>query len=208
MKRINILFTGVGRRVELLQAFRNAALVLNKDLKIYGADMTGTAPALAYCDYTRKVVAMKDEKYIDNLLSICEADKIDLLIPTIDTDLLVLAENKEKFEVYKNELKIYLSDNEKYILDRKVELSKRKSASDYIRTLILFGFVYDVDYSYLRQYNETLGKISGNMNQIAKRVNSTGNVYEEDMAEVKAIMDEVWRTQKAMLKKQPLIHNG
>ena len=29
----------------------------------------------------------------------------------------------------KNELKIYLSDNEKYILDRKVELSKRKSAS-------------------------------------------------------------------------------
>ena len=39
----------------------------------------------------------------------------------------------------KKELKIYLSDNEKYILDRKVELSKRKSASDYIRTLILFG---------------------------------------------------------------------
>ena len=106
----------------------------------------------------------------------------------------------------KNELKIYLSDNEKNILNRKVELSKR-SASDYIRTLILFGFVYDVDYSYLRQYNETLGKISGNLNQIAKRINSTGNVYEEDMAEVKAIMDEVWRTQKAMLKKQPLIHN-
>lgn len=107
----------------------------------------------------------------------------------------------------KNELKIYLSDNVKYILDRKVELSKRKSAADYIRTLILFGFVYDVDYSYLRQHNETLGKISGNLNQIAKRINSTGNVYKEDMAEVKTIMDEVWRTQKAMLKKQPLIHN-
>ena len=107
----------------------------------------------------------------------------------------------------KNELKIYLSDNEKYILDRKVELSKRKSASDYIRTLILFGFVYDVDYSYLRKYNETLGKISGNLNQIAKRINSTVNVYKEDMAEVKVIMEEVWKTQKAMLKKQPLIHN-
>lgn len=108
----------------------------------------------------------------------------------------------------KNELKIYLSDNEKYILDRKVELSKRKSASDYIRTLILFGFVYAVDYSYLRQHNETLGKISGNLNQIAKRINSTGNVYEKDMAEVKAIMEQVWKTQKAMLKTQPLIHNG
>lgn len=105
----------------------------------------------------------------------------------------------------KNELKIYLSDDEKYILDRKVELSRRKSISDYIRTLILYGFVYDVDYSYLRQYNEMLGKISGSLNQIAKRINSTGNVYEEDMKEVKEIMEEVWRTQKAMLRKQPLI---
>ncbi len=95
---IKILFTGVGRRIELLQAFREAALVLNKDLKIYGADMAGTAPALAYCDYTRKVVAMKDPAYIDNLLEICKADEIDLVIPTIDTDLLVLSENRDRFE--------------------------------------------------------------------------------------------------------------
>lgn len=95
---MRILFTGVGRRIELLQAFRSAALVLNKELNIYGADMAGTAPALAYCDYTRKVVAMKNEQYINNLLEICIADSIDLLIPTIDTDLLVLSENKEKFE--------------------------------------------------------------------------------------------------------------
>lgn len=95
---MRILFTGVGRRIELLQAFRNAALVLNKDLKIYGADMVGTAPALAYCDFIRRVVAMKDPGYIDNLLSICADDHIDLLIPTIDTDLLILSENKKKFE--------------------------------------------------------------------------------------------------------------
>lgn len=96
MKRV--LFTGVGRRIELLQAFRNAALVLKKELKIYGADMAGTAPALAYCDYVRRVVAMKDPDYIDNLLQICKEDKIDLLIPTIDTDLVALSENRERFK--------------------------------------------------------------------------------------------------------------
>ena len=98
MKEIRILFTGVGRRIELLQAFRTAALVQNKQLKLYGADLTGTAPALAYCDFTRKVVPMKDPSYIDALLDICQQDAIDLIIPTIDTDLLVLAENKERFE--------------------------------------------------------------------------------------------------------------
>lgn len=94
----HILFTGVGRRVELLQAFRQAALNLNIKLKIYGADLTGTAPALAYCDYTRKACGMRDENYIPQLLEICQNDNIDMLIPTIDTDLLVLAENAEKFD--------------------------------------------------------------------------------------------------------------
>ena len=108
---MNILFTGVGRRIELLQAFRNAALVLNKELKIYGADMNGTAPALAYCDFVRKVVAMNAPEYIDNLLSICKEDDIDLLIPTIDTDLLVLSENKDKFELIGT--KVMISDSDK-----------------------------------------------------------------------------------------------
>ena len=115
---IRILFTGVGRRIELLQAFRNAALVLNKDLKIYGADMAGTAPALAYCDYTRKVVAMRDPGYIQNLLDICTNDSIDLLIPTIDTDLLVLSENKEKFEAIGTRVMISAPDKIRICRDK------------------------------------------------------------------------------------------
>ena len=61
----------------------------------------------------------------------------------------------------------------------------------------------DVDYSDLREYNYTLGKISGNLNQIAKRMNATGNVYKADVEEVKKLMKQVWDTQKSMLSKQP-----
>ncbi len=98
MKEIHILFTGVGRRIELVQAFKRAAMVLGRELKIYGADMAGTAPALAYCDHTRKTVSMKDPGYIQDLIDICVKDKIDLVIPTIDTDLIVLSRNRERFE--------------------------------------------------------------------------------------------------------------
>lgn len=98
MKTFRILFTGVGRRVELMQAFRQAANRMNVILKLYGADMAGTAPALAFCDYTRKVCGMRDADYIPQLLRICEADHIDLLIPTIDTDLLLLSQNAAKFD--------------------------------------------------------------------------------------------------------------
>lgn len=98
MKTLKLLFTGIGRRVELIQAFRQAANHLNIHLKIYGADMLETAPALIYCDAVQKVCSMKDENYILELLKICEKEQIDMLIPTIDTDLLVLSQNVEKFE--------------------------------------------------------------------------------------------------------------
>lgn len=97
-KEIHILFTGVGRRVELIQAFRDAALCLNVTMKLYGADMTNTAPALYYCDFYRPVCGMREDSYIDELLAICRSDNIDLVIPTIDTDLLILSENKNRFE--------------------------------------------------------------------------------------------------------------
>ncbi len=94
---INILFTGIGRRVELVQAFRQAALVLNVNLKIYGADMSGTAPAIFYCDCVRKICSMHNPDYISQLVDICQKDRIDIIIPTIDTDLLVLSGNVGKF---------------------------------------------------------------------------------------------------------------
>lgn len=97
MKQLRLLFTGIGRRVELIEAFRQAALALDIDLKIYGADMTGTAPALVFCDYTRKVCGMKQSNYIPELVKICKNDRIDLVIPTIDTDLFVLSQNTSAF---------------------------------------------------------------------------------------------------------------
>ena len=104
-----------------------------------------------------------------------------------------------------NPVQFYLSDDEQYILNTKFKASGMKSMSAFLRKLILYGYVYDVDYSYLRNYNTELGRISSSLNQIAKRVNSTGNIYQGDINEVKELMNEVWHTQKSMLSKQPLI---
>lgn len=97
MKTIRILFTSVGRRVELLQAFRSAADRLGVALEIWGADMAENAPALLYCDRTIKVCRIRDKEYIPSLLSLCEREGINALVPTIDTDLLILSQNKDAF---------------------------------------------------------------------------------------------------------------
>ena len=108
--------------------------------------------------------------------------------------------------IRKNLIQFYLSDEEQYILDEKFRLSGMKSKSAFLRKLILYGYVYEVDYSYLRNYNTELGRISSNLNQIAKRINSTEHIYQEDMKELKELMNQVWHTQKSMLSKQPLIN--
>ena len=39
-------------------------------------------------------------------------------------------------------------------------------------------------------------KIGVNINQIAKRVNATGSVYQEDIEEIKGVLAEIWRLQR------------
>ena len=125
---MKILFTSVGRRVELIQAFQKAAKELETDLTIIGGDLSDTAPALYFCDQTKKLCKIADPQYIPTLLKICEEEKIDCLIPTIDTDLLILAQNKERFEYLRT--KVLISDEDKVTLCR----DKRYTA-DYFLSL-------------------------------------------------------------------------
>lgn len=95
---MKVLFTCIGRRVELVQAFRAAAEKLHIDLTIYATDVTQTAPALSFCDKKLIAPSIKDREYIPYLLELCKKEKINGLIPTIDTDLLALSENRQEFE--------------------------------------------------------------------------------------------------------------
>ena len=63
-------------------------------------------------------------------------------------------------------VQFYLNDDEQYILEEKYRLSRMKSKSAFLRKMILYGFVYEVDYSHIRKMNTLLGNISSNLNQI------------------------------------------
>ena len=84
-----------------------------------------------------------------------------------------------------NPVQFYLSDDEQYILNTKFKASGMKSMSAFLRKLILYGYVYDVDYSYLRNYNTQLGRISSNLNQIASELTSTYKDCAKEVRELK-----------------------
>ena len=74
-----------------------------------------------------------------------------------------------------NELKVFLSDNEQYVLDEKVKTSHMRNKSEYIRHLILYGYVYDIDYNGLKEYNYQIAALGRNINMIRERIMKTGN---------------------------------
>jgi carbamoyl-phosphate synthase large subunit len=94
---LSILFTCVGRRVSLLNSFRRAGRQLKIDLSLLGTDATELSSALQLCDKGFPVRPITHANYIKQLLSIVRTNNVKLLIPTVDLDLKLLAQNKPKF---------------------------------------------------------------------------------------------------------------
>lgn len=94
----NILITSAGQRVSLVKAFQKEIKAIDPDAKVYTVDLNPIlAPACHISDGYRVVKRVTDTNYISELLAICNELGIKLIIPTIDTELLILAENKELF---------------------------------------------------------------------------------------------------------------
>ncbi len=97
MNHFNVLFTSSGRRVELLDLFRSAVAELGWTGKIVTADKSNMVATAFMSDVHELVPSVTDENYISTLINICERHNIDLVIPLIDWELSILAEQKNRF---------------------------------------------------------------------------------------------------------------
>lgn len=99
MKQHNILITSAGKRVVLTRAFKDTLAKYDSKAKVYTTDMNPEmAPAGYVSDECIQVPRCTADNYVELLLQICKEKSIGLIIPTIDTELLILAINRLKFE--------------------------------------------------------------------------------------------------------------
>lgn len=94
----NILITSAGKRVTLVNLFWQTIKATGLNGRVYTTDMTPQlAPAGIVSDGCFKVPRVTDKEYINILLKLCRENEINLIIPTIDTELQILAEQKDSF---------------------------------------------------------------------------------------------------------------
>ncbi len=95
---LTILFTSAGRRTHLIETFRSDAKRLGVSLCVIAADSSPElSAACALADDHVAVPPCRHDEYVSVLRSLCVERCIDLVVPTIDTELIVLAGVKASF---------------------------------------------------------------------------------------------------------------
>ena len=123
MTSCNILITSAGRRVSLVELFQKAIAELGVSGKVFAVDMQEHAPALQVADASQVVMRATEENYIDQLLEICKINNIDLIVPTIDTELNILSAASDLFS--QNNIKVLVCGND----TNHIFMDKRRSQS-------------------------------------------------------------------------------
>ena len=95
--RLPILISCLGRRVELVQAFKQAGRRLGVPLVVYGTDVTKLAPAMHHLDKPMLVPPIRSRDFVNAMLRLVRRERIRLIVPTIDTELGKLSAAREDF---------------------------------------------------------------------------------------------------------------
>lgn len=104
-----------------------------------------------------------------------------------------------------HEVKVRLNDEELKYLNGKVKAADMRSREQFIRQLIVYGNIYEVDYSFLKENNYQISRLGHNIDQILKRINieKSGIIHEHEIQEIKEALEKVWQLQRSILSRQP-----
>lgn len=85
-------------------------------------------------------------------------------------------------------------DKEEYeCLLNKVQLSGKRNITTYLRCISLTGRIIIIRLDDIKTTSANIGRITSSINQIAKRVNATDSIYDEDITEIKNKVDDIWQ---------------
>jgi len=88
-------------------------------------------------------------------------------------------------------IRFYVTPEELQMLEQKQAECRMTSREAMIRKLLLEGSILTLDIPEIRELSANLGRCAARLNQIAKRVNITGRLYENDLKETKSSLNEM-----------------
>ena len=95
---------------------------------------------------------------------------------------------------------ICLNERKLSIVRHKMNKLGTRNFGEYVRKMLIDGYIIKVDYTAQKKLAAAVSRAASNINQICRRINSTGHVYEDDVVELKARQAEIWELLKVRQK--------
>ena len=91
--------------------------------------------------------------------------------------------------------------DERKMIERRMAQTGIKNIRAYLLKQAIDGRVIHIELDSVNEMVRLLSNATNGINQIARRVNSTGNLYERDVADLAARYDELWKQAKEILRR-------
>ena len=89
--------------------------------------------------------------------------------------------------------------SEDELIQEKMKTFGLTKKSAFFRAMVLNGYLLKLDLPEIREVLRLLKNLANNVNQIARRLNERGNIYETEMDDILLRMDEVWSIMNQIL---------
>ena len=99
------------------------------------------------------------------------------------------------------QIKFRVTETERDLIYEKMRLVGTNNLAAYMRKIAIDGYIINTDTADIKAMTAEIQKIGVNFNQIAKRVNSTSRIYEQDIEQMRGVLEEIWRLQRLSLLK-------
>lgn len=99
------------------------------------------------------------------------------------------------------QVKFRVTPEERALIDKRMEQAGTNNMAAYLRKMAIDGYVVKLELPELRDFISLLRRTSNNFNQIARRANSTNRVYDEDIHEMKVMIEQTWEATNKVLEK-------
>ena len=97
-------------------------------------------------------------------------------------------------------LQFYVSEQERKLIQTKMEQYSTNNLSAYLRKIAIDGYVVNLELPELGEMVSLLRRSSNNLNQLTKRVHETGRFYDADLEDLRRDYDGLWEAAQKILR--------
>ena len=98
-------------------------------------------------------------------------------------------------------LRCPVTAEERSLIEQKMAQLQTKRIGAYLRKMAIDGYILKLDMPEIKEMISLLRYSSNNLNQIAKKANAMGTVFEDDLKEIKSVQDDLWKGMNKILKR-------